>query len=486
MPRVEPGRFWRSVIRALPGSLLVGLVTFLCFGLGLNLTITGFVYLVLVVLQSLIGDFISSAVVSVIAVGCLDFFFIPPLFSFQVTHPIDIGALTTFLITALVITRLTTQVREHASTSERQRNEMKRLYELAQRLLALNPEKAMLAKSVECFRAVFDLRAVCLYDGIDAELHSAGESTSDLANKTRAACIARQNSDDNISGVFIRCLHAAGKIRGAVGFDGLQDAELTVGPLTALAAAMLERARAFQEASHAVAATEAEVFRGAILDALAHEFKTPLATIVTAAGGLHETGSLGPEQLELAEMVETEASRLGVLTSRLLRIAQLDRDEVKPQLELTDIAGLVTHLVDQYSQRWTDRQFSVRRAATSLEVLADIELIQLAIRQLLDNACKYSHPNSAITVSIESQNRFVIVRVWNSGSSIASADRARVFERFYRGAETRRLAPGSGLGLYVARKIVTAHGGILDLEKETSASEGTAFRLTVPLAPSNL
>jgi two-component system OmpR family sensor kinase len=91
-----------------------------------------------------------------------------------------------------------------------------------------------------------------------------------------------------------------------------------------------------------------------------------------------------------------------------------------------------------------------------------------------------------ITVSIESQNRFVIVRVWNSGSSIASADRARVFERFYRGAETRRLAPGSGLGLYVARKIVTAHGGILDLEKETSASEGTAFRLTVPLAPSNL
>jgi two-component system sensor histidine kinase KdpD len=94
----------------------------------------------------------------------------------------------------------------------------------------------------------------------------------------------------------------------------------------------LERARVFRDASHADAAAQAEVFRGAILDALAHEFKTPLATIVTAAGGLRETGGLRPEQLELAEMAEMEASRLGLLTSRLLRIARLDREEVKPQL----------------------------------------------------------------------------------------------------------------------------------------------------------
>ena len=118
---------------------------------------------------------------------------------------------------------------------------------------------------------------------------------------------------------------------------------------------MLKRERTFRDASRAAAAAQAEVLRGAILDALAHDFKTPLATIVTAAGGLCETGGLPPEQLELAEVAETEASQLGLLTSRLLRIARLDSEEVRPQLEVTDVADLVAKIADQYSRR-TDRK----------------------------------------------------------------------------------------------------------------------------------
>jgi two-component system sensor histidine kinase KdpD len=243
---------------------------------------------------------------------------------------------------------------------------------------------------------------------------------------------------------------------------------------------VLERARVFRDASRAGAATQAEVFRGAILDALAHEFKTPLATIVTAAGALRETGGLRPEQLELAEAAETEASRLGRLTSRLLRIARLDKEEIKPQLETIDLLGLVTDLLNQYSKRWSDREFSVNKTVLPAEVSADHELIQLALRQLLDNASKYSTPRSVIKVEVESQNGFVTVRVWNSGSLITRADRGRIFERFYRGTQARDLAPGSGLGLYVARKIALAHGGKLELETETPAEAGAAFRMTLP------
>jgi two-component system, OmpR family, sensor histidine kinase KdpD len=483
MQRVKIHRFWRSGIRAVPGTLLVGLVTFICYGLGLNLTATGFLYLIIVVLQSLLGDFVSSAVVSIIADLCLNFFFIPPIFSFRVSDSSDILALITFLITGLVITRLMTQVRREAETSELQRREMKLLYELTQRLLALDPDDLLMTKAVGLFREIFRAQAVCLYDGANTELYSDGESRHGLAERTRAAYISRQDADDNVSGVFIRCLRAAGQTIGAIGFDGLRDGELTAGPLTALAAAMLERARVFRDASHAAAATEAEVFRGAILDALAHEFKTPLATIVTAAGGLRETSGLRPEQLELAETAELEASRLGRLTSRLLRIARLDREEVKPQLELTDIVELLTHLADEYTERWTDRKLSLTRDVTSAEVLADAELLGLAIRQLLDNACKYSHSGSAIKIGIELRHEFVAVRVWNSGSPIAPNERARIFERFYRGTGARHVAPGSGLGLYVARKIAQAHGGNLDLEGgDVLDNEGTSFRLTIPIA----
>jgi two-component system, OmpR family, sensor histidine kinase KdpD len=485
MQKVEDQRFWHSAIRAIPGTLLVGVVTLICYWLRLDLTVTGFIYLIVVVLQSLFGDFVSSAVVSIIADLCLNFFFAPPLFSFRVSDSSDFWALIAFLLTGLVITRLTTKVHREMQESEVHRREMKLLYELSQRLFALDPREEMLPKSVALFRTVFGLRAVCLYDGINAELHTDGDSPVGLADRTRAAYISRKGSDDDVSGVFTRALRAAGNTMGAIGFDGLRDAELTAGPLAELAGAVLERARVFRDASHADAAAQAEVFRGAILDALAHEFKTPLASIVAAAGGLRETGGLRPEQLELAEIAEMEASRLGLLTSRLLRIARLDKEEVKPQLEFTNLAELVAQLAGQYEERWTDRKISFSEGLAVVEVLADAELLRLAVRQLLDNACKYSHTGATVRISVTVQHEVASVNVWNSGSNLPSKERTRIFDRFYRGADARQVAPGSGLGLYVARKIVQAHGGNLELENDgTRDPEGVSFRLTMPIAKS--
>lgn len=486
MQRVTGQSFWGSCIRAVPGILIVAVVTVICYALRLDLTVTAFLYLIIVVLQSLVGDFVSSAFVSVVADLCLNFFFAPPLFSFRVSDSSDFWALIAFLITGLVITRLTTKVRREMKRSELHRREVKLLYELSQRLFALNPREEMLPTSVALFRAAFGLRSVCLYDGMNASLYSDGDSHAGLADRTRAAYISRKENDDAVTEVFTRPLRAAGNTLGAIGFEGLRDAELTAGPLAELAGAVLERARIFRDASHADAAAQAEVFRGAILDALAHEFKTPLATIVTAAGGLRETGGLRPEQLELAEMAETEASRLGLLTSRLLRIARLDKEEVKPQLELTNLSELVSHLAIQYEERWTDRKISFSEDLPVVEVLADGELLRLAMRQLLDNACKYSHTGATVKIDVTVQHEVASVYVWNSGSPLSSTERARIFDRFYRGTEARRVAPGSGLGLYVARKIVQAHGGNLDLGSDGAPNgEGVTFRLTMPIAKSD-
>lgn len=475
-------RIWPSVVRTVFGCVLIGLTTFVCYRLQMNFSVTGFIYLIVIVLQSLVGNFASSAVVSVVAVLCLDFFFTPPLFSFEVTNSFDILGLLSFLTTGLVITRLNTRVREQAATSDRQRRHVDRLYQLAQGLLALDPEKALHTKSIQLFQDVLGLRAVCLFDAAKAEIYCTGYVPDGMADQIKAAYSTGRDSEDMPSDVLARCLRAGGNTIGAIGFEGLHDPELTAGALSALAAAMLERAHTFRAASHAAAAAQAELFRGAILDALAHEFKTPLATIVTAAGGLRELGPLCPEQLDLADIVETEASRLSLLTSRLLRTAQLDREEVKPQLELTDMGDLVALVADQYSRQWTDRKLSIRKDAVATGVMADPELLQLALRQLLDNACKYSVPGSVVQVSIDSQDEWVAIRTSNSGSSIRPNERSRIFERFYRGAEAQHKAPGSGLGLYVARKIVHAHGGSLDLEMGPATRQDTAFLLALPLA----
>src|SRR5208283_5594726 len=159
--------------------------------------------------------------------------------------------------------------------------------------------------------------------------------------------------------------------------------------LAGLAASALERSRSFRAAAASAAHAQAETLRSAILDALAHEFKTPLATIVTAAGGLSATGPMSPDQAELTEMIETEAARLGELTSRLLRLARLDREEVKPRLEPADAAELAQQSTRRYAKLWPDRRISFRGNGEAGEVRVDPELMSLALSQLLENACKY-------------------------------------------------------------------------------------------------
>src|SRR6202790_627388 len=474
--RTGPGRILRSLLQSVPACVVVGLITLICYGLRLNFSTVSCCCLIVVVLQSLIGDFFSSAVVSLISFLCLNYFFVPPIFSFRVSDSSDTVALIAFLLAGLVITRLTSQTREAAASEELQRREMTRLYELARQLLQLKPEVTIGTQLLEPFKSQFELRAVCLFDGTIAESYLTGESLEHLAEATRAAYINGREFDDQDSGVAVRRLQTGMRTTGAIGFEGLRELSVA-GALAALAAILTERVRAYEQAKQAAVATEAELFRGAVLDALAHEFKTPLATILTAAGGLREAGPLQPEQLELAHAVESEASRLEQLTTRLLRLARLDREEVKPQMELIDLGEVTRSVVEQHSRRWQDRHVVFKGARA--HVLGDRELLWLGLAQLLDNACKYSRPGSEVAVSGESADKAAVVRVWNSGSSIPSSEQAKIFERFYRGVEARRThTPGSGLGLYVARKIAVAHGGTIALDRSGS-EEGTAFRFSI-------
>lgn len=461
------------------GIFAVAVLTAACYWLHLDFATASPLYLLAVVLQSLSGSFIWSAVVSVLAVGCLDYFFVTPVFSFAVTGPLNVVALASFLMTSLVITKLVSRVRTEARVSALQKDRIDRLYHLAQQLLALEPEMAVGERLLQPFAGVFGTRAVCIFDGEKAESHMLGKSRAHLPERTRTAFLQEQDADDPVNHVSVRRLRVGGKTTGAMGFEGLEEPALTAGPLISLAAASQERTRAFQKASEAAAATQTEIYRSAILDALAHEFKTPLATILAAAGGIRETGSLGAEQIEMTETVESEAARLGSLTSRLLRVARLDREDVRPQMEFIDVAALVTDIVEQYKGLPSDRKVSLKCPAHPVEAPADAELLRLALSQLLDNARKYSLPDSDIKVELEAQDAMIFIRVSNSGSSIPATEQNRIFERFYRGAEARRFSTGSGLGLYVARKIALAHGGMLDLDIER-LNEGVTFYLAIP------
>jgi len=478
------GRYWRQCLQATISGLAIAVVTFSGYKLHFNAATVVLLYLLIVVGQSLTGAFAVSAIISLVAAACLDFFFLPPLLTMRISDPLNILAFVVFIGVALVITRLVSRQHAAAHRAQRRGANLEQLYHVAWQLLLAKPVHIDAPSVLKTFRKGFSASAVCLFDAETAELHMDGLSQCDLAERTRQAYILGKDTDDQDAGVVVRCLRAGSTTTGAVGFEGLAEPEWIAGPLAVLATATLEQARAFRKASHEVAAAQAEVFRTAILDALAHEFKTPLATILAVVGGLRESQRLGAEEVEMAGIIDSETSRLSNLTTRLLRMAQLDREEVKPRLRNTNIPALVERVVERYTAQFPDRQIALSSQGSSSQAPADRELLDLAVIQLLDNAFKYSVPGSAVTVGIGAEEESVTVRVCNQGGPIAPHERDRIFERFYRGTNARKLVSGAGLGLYVARKIAVAHGGSLDLDK-TATPGSVVFRLTLPMVHSN-
>jgi two-component system sensor histidine kinase KdpD len=461
------------------GSAGVVLLTAVGFRTGMNLASAISLYLFLIVLQSLTGDFLSSLFIAALSAACLDFFFTEPLFSLYINNPRGILALGGFAFTSLVITKLVSQVRKEAIASRMQKERLDRLYHLSQELLHLDPEAAAGRTFLDPFQRFFSVRAICIFDAETSDLQIIGDPEPGLADKTRDAYIRGTDVDEAEFAISVRCIRLGARLRGAIGFQGLQDPVATAAPLTALTVTFLERINAFRKASESSAAAQAELYRSAVLDALAHEFKTPLATILAAAGGLREAGPLEAAQQEMAETVESEAARLGSLTTRLLRTARLEKEDIKPRMELTDVSALVTRVARQYAERSPDRKI-VTPANCPFEALADEELLRLAVNQLVENACKYSQPGSTVGIAMERQADFIAIRISNEGSSIPPNEQHRVFERFYRGADARRSTSGTGLGLYVARKIAIAHGGALDLDSSEGADGGVTFSLKLP------
>lgn len=481
----------RMVLQIVTGLGAVALITLICFPAE-RLIIPSLLYLIVVVLESLWGGFLCSAIVSVFAAACLEYFFIPPVLQWQIDDPDDILAFLTYLATSLIITRLASKAKDQARVAERRRRDISLLYEVASRLLSLGSEIAAGPESLRIFRDVFGLQAACLFDLESGRLQIEGSSTSGLAQRTRGACNLGRDDQGREHDLYIRCLRTAGRITGAVGFEGHIEDDSVAQALSLLAATAVERMHSFRNASKAAADAQAEMLRSAILDAFAHEFKTPLAIILAAAGGLRETRTPQPsetvaagaeqpgKELEMTEIIEDQTLRLSQLTTRLLRMARLDRDDVSPQMERTSIVALVRRLVDHCGKQF-GRTISAVLPDQDAGIVADAELLGLSMTQLVDNACKYSAAGSAIIVQLETTAEWVHVSVSNEGSSIRPDEQERIFERFFRGSESQGITTGTGLGLYVARKIVRAHGGSLDLMRDVSNSVRTTFRIRLPL-----
>ncbi len=460
------------------GLAAVLLVTFIAYRLHLNLSASGSLYFLIVVMVSVIWGFREASVTSLIAVGCLNYYFIPPELSWTVSDPQNWVALAAFEITALTVSRLSTRAQERARGEARQRIEVQKLYELSRRILLLDRRQTIGPQVVSLIQEIFQTESAALFDATLARVDAAGPRANDLEQLARSAYFQDGTLQGSDVHTWAHVLRLGSKPIGAVALHGPELGRLTLVAVASLTAIAVERSRSFEKESRAEAAHQTEQLRTAVLDALAHAFKTPLTAILTASSGLIETGRLSNDDGELAGLIDEQAEHLNRLTTELLQMAKMDASEVRLRRERISALALIEDVVSMYREQLQGRRVDLPEAAAELEVYADREILSKALEQFLDNAAKYSAPGSPIGVTVEETLGEIVIAVHNEGPPIEPADRERIFERFYRAEQSRHRAAGTGLGLSIAKKAAEAHGGRTWVTSEELT--GTTFFFAVP------
>lgn len=215
-----------------------------------------------------------------------------------------------------------------------------------------------------------------------------------------------------------------------------------------------------------------------MLDGLAHAFKTPLTTITVSSSGLLAAGELSTQQASLVDLINREATRLSQLTTRLLRTSRLEPSRIVLHEKVINVRTLIQGVLDECAFQLQSRVVDVSIAPEITRVRCDPQLLTLALVQILDNAAKYGPQDSLVRISAESSGSQAVLRIHNKGSYIPPTERNKVFTRFYRSPSVEHRAPGTGLGLSVAKKAVEAHGGKISIESDVQA--GTTFVIAIP------
>lgn len=438
--------------------LAVLVVSLTSFQLHFTLPVTGFVLFLVIVVAALRLGFWQATVTSVVAVGCLDFFFTQPLFSLK-TDAAGLTALAAFESVAIVVSRLSAQVQLQARIANQQRNNMERLYQLARNILLVNRQEPTGPQIAAFIQQAIGVESVALFDSSTLQVCAAGPPQADLEETARNTWLMDRNEDDLPGHKWSRVLRLGHKGTGAIALRADHLSPIVADAIASIAAIALERSRSLEKETRAEAARQSEQLRTAVLDALAHAFKTPLTTVLAASSGLLEGGTLSPQEAELVQLIDDQAVVLNELTTRLLQTARLEGAEMHLRRETCSLGELIDEVVEPFAAQFNTRPARIVIPDKDVPVTGDCQLIATALRQLVDNAIKYSDAGTAITISAEAGHDEILISVHNEGLAIRPEHRERIFDRFYRSPGTEHRAAGTGLGLSITRKIAEAHQG---------------------------
>jgi len=459
------------------GVVSVVLVGFLAHWLQWLLPVVVLLYLLIVVPVALWCGFWQAAVVSLSAVGVQSYFTSRMAMTNPAADPANPIELFAFILTALVISRLSARVTEHARSSDSWGGQMQDLYEFTRRTLQMNLHVEPGLQLAELVHEIFALEAVVIFDADLHEIYQAGYWNVDPQELAQNVYYFESSDDDAETGVARRVLRLGNVPIGSIVMRG-DTSPLTNNAIASLIAITFDRYRAFANESRIETERQTEQLRSTVLDALAHEYKTPLTAIRAASTGLLEMGKLSAGQADLVSLISEQTDLLSDLTTKLLTTARLDADEVTVHAVPIGVAPLVDEVVTSMSERLATMKVSIDVPDEGLVLCCDRRLMTMLLTQYIDNACKYAIYGTTITIRAVQSKSEVIFSVHSFGPVIPMADRERIFDRYYRSSNSSNRAAGTGIGLSVAKRAATIHNGYVWVTSDQD--NGNTFFAAIP------
>jgi len=456
----------------------IAAITAVDFRLHLNHTTVALMFLLAVLLASAYWGLRYAVVMAFVATAAFNFFFLPPVGTFTIADPQNWVALFAFLVSALVASNLAERARREAERAKSRRRDVERLYGLSQRLLASENVLELLSALPHYVQETFGADSVAVMAADHPTVHRSSLDAPFEESVLRSTLLRGEPITQ--AGVSYVPLRLGMRTVGALAVTGYELSRETLDALGSLAGLAIERARALEALSKNRAEQEHERLRSALLDSVTHEFRTPLTSIKASVTTLLSGSNLDDQgRRELLTVIDEETDRLNRLVGEASEMAQLDAGMFKLDLQAHAIEDALEPALQDAKSSLDNHPVEVIVAPHLPKARMDVQRIREVMMHLLENAGKYSGPGVPIKVTAESKGDQLVVSVADRGPGIDSFEQSLIFEKFYRGRNQRYSAPGTGMGLAIAKVIVEAHGGTIGVVSQSGS--GSVFSFTLPV-----
>jgi len=475
--KIPLNRFGRVVICA---ALVVIVVTFYTHVIHVNTTTVALTFLLGVLVVSASWGFWYAAFLAVISTLAFNFFFLPPFGTFTIADPQNWVALFAFLATAVISGQLSERARRQTLNANQRRREIEHLYAFSQRLLTLESVPELLNLVPRHITETFACKAAAIFVQDRVDVYRSGADTREIdASRLQSVMVRGEPIIVAKQALAFVPLRLGVRSIGAIGISGANLSHETLEALSTLVAIAIERTRAIENVSKAEAARENEKLRSAILDSIAHEFRTPLTAIKASVTTMLSGGLHAAQQNELLTVVNEEADRMNHLVEEAMQLARLESKQVELDRIFHSMKDAVEKAVESSKKELANHPLELVISDNLPLAEFDLDLIVNVLQQLLENAAKYSPAGSPIRISAESSGEEVSVSVADRGTGIDGLEQSLIFDKFYRGKDSRDSVLGTGMGLAIAKAVLDAHGGSIRVTSQLG--RGSVFAIALPL-----